>query len=131
MRTREFIRFWHEYSEAVVQGDLERMLSFFTEDAVFVEPRQPPLHGRAAIAAYLARAAARPVEFRPTWHRFVVNGDEAAIEFTFLFVRPDTGRRFSVRGVIICELRHDRICYLREYFDSAELSRPATGEESR
>ncbi|TMQ64362.1 MAG: SgcJ/EcaC family oxidoreductase [Candidatus Eisenbacteria bacterium] len=45
---RELVATWHR---ATAAGDLQRILSLMTEDAVFLTPGRPPMRGKDAFAA--------------------------------------------------------------------------------
>ena len=50
-----------EWSNLATAGkDLEKVLSYWTDDAVVMEPGQPPVEGKAAIHAYVAQSFATP-----------------------------------------------------------------------
>jgi len=50
-----------EWSNLATAGkDLEKVLSYWTDDAVVMEPGQPAVEGKAAIRAYVAQSFATP-----------------------------------------------------------------------
>ena len=55
-----------EWSRAAQSRDIDRILSFWAEDAVVIGPGQPELRGKAAIRDYLRQSFAIP-GFRVSW----------------------------------------------------------------
>jgi ketosteroid isomerase-like protein len=55
-----------EWARAAASGDLERMLSYWSDDAVVMPPGQPSVVGKAAIREFVRRALAIP-GFTITW----------------------------------------------------------------
>ena len=55
-----------DWSAAAAAGDLERTLSFWTEDATVLAPGGPPILGKAAIRQMVAAGFATP-GFRISW----------------------------------------------------------------
>lgn len=55
-----------EWARIVATGDLERALSFWSDDALVMPPGQPPIVGKAAIREYVRQMMAIP-GFSITW----------------------------------------------------------------
>jgi|SRR5690349_8825234 len=56
-----------EWAELATAGkDVEKVVSFWTDDAVVIEPGQPIVEGKAAIRAYVAACFSNPV-FKIRW----------------------------------------------------------------
>jgi len=50
-----------EWADAATAGkDVEKVLSYWSDDAVVMEPGQPPVEGKAAIRAYVTASYATP-----------------------------------------------------------------------
>lgn len=54
------------WAQAAASGDLERIVSFWAEDAVVLPPDQPAVVGKAAIRDYVRQSLAIP-KFSITW----------------------------------------------------------------
>ena len=63
---KEILRLDAEWARAAEAGDLERALSYWTEDAMVFPPGSPVLIGKAAIREYVAQSLRVP-GFRITW----------------------------------------------------------------
>lgn len=69
-----------EWARAAASGDLERTISFWSDDAIVMPPGQPVVVGKAAIREFLRQALAIP-GFSITWepeHASVVNQSDVA-----------------------------------------------------
>jgi len=57
-----------EWADLATAGkDIDRIVSYWTEDAVMIMPGQPIVGGKAAIRAFVAASLANPV-FKIHWH---------------------------------------------------------------
>lgn len=105
------------FGEGWEKGDVERISSVFTPDAVFVEtPFSHKDVGIQAIRAYwqdlpLTQA---DVSFR-SGEIFEV-GPWFATEFRCTFRRRRTGEWVDARGAIFCETKDDKISEMRMYW---------------
>lgn len=62
----ELMQTSREWSKAAQAGDLDKVASYFADDAVIISAGEQPVRGRAAIRAYLAEASQIP-GFRIRW----------------------------------------------------------------
>ena len=62
----EILRIDAEWARAAESGDLERILSYWSDDATLLPPGSPPLAGKAAIREYVAESLRMP-GFHITW----------------------------------------------------------------
>jgi uncharacterized protein (TIGR02246 family) len=62
----EILRLDSEWARAAEAGDLERVLSYWSDDAAVFPPGSPALLGKAAIREYVAQSLRTP-GFRITW----------------------------------------------------------------
>jgi uncharacterized protein (TIGR02246 family) len=98
--------------------DLEAIMAGYADDIVHVSPygrRVGVADMRAVNARYLAEYTAFDVQL----HRLVVEGDQAALEWTWSETRRADGLRHSADDAIVFALRDGKISYWREYFDPA------------
>lgn len=96
--------------------DAEKILSYFTEDAVYHNIPMPPAEGRAAIASFLDSMLDGFDGIDFVVHRQIGHGDVVMNERTDVMRRTDGGRlELPVMGVF--EVREGRIAAWRDYFD--------------
>ena len=62
----EILRLDQEWAKAAAEGDLERILSFWADDATVFPPGSPALAGKPAIREYIA-ASLRTPGFSISW----------------------------------------------------------------
>ena len=62
----ELMKTSREWARVAASGDLERTLSFWSDDAIVMPPGQPAVVGKAAILEFLRQTSAIP-GFRSTW----------------------------------------------------------------
>ena len=108
--------FWTRYPEMTK----EQIAAHFTDDAVYVNmPWSGETIGGTAIGeALVAPFRAKFARYESTVHRVAATGDVVFGERTERFTRQD-GTAFEVPAVGVVELRGDRFCAWRDYFDSA------------
>jgi len=72
---REIVEMWHR---ATAAGDVDRVLSLMTEDAIFLAPERPPVQGRQAFARSLQDLlATHTITSKGQVREVVVSGDLA------------------------------------------------------
>jgi len=108
------------YWDAEESRDLDRIVAFFTEDAVWVGPRGVSLKGRDQIRTYYAASAEAYPGLKVTIERVSGDDDEAAIEWSAVFTDP-AGRNARLHGVNLMRRSGDRISALTTYHDPDEL----------
>ena len=123
------------YAEAWSAHDVERIVSYFTEDAVYEDVTLGELHrGRAAIAAFAEGTFADLPGFAVE-QRLLLGGAEgdgwAAIEWVMTGTERTTGARFSVRGVSVMELEGGKIRRNSDYWNMADFQRQLEGTPQR
>jgi ketosteroid isomerase-like protein len=102
------------YYEALNSGDVERVASHFTDDAVHYYTRLGPHRGARAIAEN-ARWAIDNLDGRWWYEHGIEQGEEAVIEWTMTWRDPKSGERRLNRGSEWFRLRDGRICEVRAY----------------
>ncbi len=114
------IRALQAIATAFDEHDLERIMSFFADDAVFEGPRGPEawgqrFEGREAIrAAFAARFEGIP-DVRYRQDRHFADGDRGASEWT-LSGTTVGGERIEVRGCDLWTLRDGRVVKKDSYW---------------
>lgn len=116
----EFIRSWAD-------KDVDRILDFFTEDAVYVNiPIDPPNHGKAAIRAVIEQfmGMAEAMEF--VIHHQGETADGVVMnERTDRFLVNGNWLELPVMGTF--ELESGKIRAWRDYFDMGQFSSQMPG----
>jgi ketosteroid isomerase-like protein len=104
--------------------DVDRIMAFFADDAVFDSPRGPHpwgtrFEGRDAVAeGFAARFAGLPdVHYGDVRH--FVSGDRGASEWLLTGTLPD-GSRLEVRGCDLWEFRGDAVVRKDSYWKIVE-----------
>jgi uncharacterized protein (TIGR02246 family) len=101
------------FSAAWSDGDLDTVMSFFDDDSVYLgsfgdELDGTPFVGKSAIREGVAQYMATFPGGRYERTAAVVDGDNAAIAWTFTYPTPDGGSA-SVRGCDFFEVANGRI----------------------
>lgn len=110
----EFCALWSE-------PDLDRIASYFTEDAVYHNIPMPPAEGRANIKEFIAgfMGAFDGIDF--TVHRQLTQGNLVMNERTDV-MRKKGGGEVAVPIMGVFEVRDGRIALWRDYFDLAMVT---------
>ncbi len=112
------------YAEAWSAHDVERIASYFTEDAIYEDVTLGEVHrGRPAIKAFAQGTFDLLPEFAIE-QRSLLGGERwAAVEWVMTGTDRATGKRFSVRGVSVMELEGGKIRRNSDYWNMADLLR--------
>lgn len=111
-----------DFIDAWTQMDLERILSHFTDDAVYINmPMDPPNRGieeiRAFIAGFLETAESL---------EFVVHKQVESADGIVMNERTDKlnfgGKQVDLPVMGVFEFRDGKICAWRDYFDMAQFA---------
>ena len=109
------------YRRAWETRDAALVLELFTEDATYQEnPFSAPMVGHEAIGHYWQEVSANQRDIRFHWHAVSRAGSLHVVEWAAEFTRTDSGRRIELRGVMLIELRGERISRFREYWHRRE-----------
>lgn len=113
--TNRFIQAWEA-------KDLEAILSFFTDDAVYTNiPMGPPNNGIAEIRAFIESFLSNVVSMKFDVH-FQIEGTDGIV----MNERTDTldfgGNVVDLPVMGIYEFKDGKICAWRDYFDMAKFS---------
>lgn len=99
------------------RGQLDRILSVFTADAVFQEtPFAERLTGTDAIRRYWSDVPYHQSEIAVTTGEIFTVGPWFATEFKSVFRRRRTGEWVEARGALFCETRDGLISEMRMYW---------------
>ncbi len=105
-----------DFCAAWADGDLDRVVSWFTEDGVYHNIPVDPLVGHEAIRGMIEAftAGLTVVEFKIL--KMLSDGPTVVTERVDIFEKPD-GSRVELPVMGIFEFRGDKIAHWREYFD--------------
>ena len=120
------VRILEAYGRAWIRRDPDEVAALFTSSATYqVDPFRAPLEGREAIREYWARSpGARQRDVRFQAGPAVQQGNAVFAEWEAGFTRVGSGRRISLRGILILRMEGDRIASLREYWNRRESEPP-------
>jgi ketosteroid isomerase-like protein len=105
------------FASAWSKGQIDKILSVFTIDAVFLEtPFADPLSGLDAIRRYWSDVPYHQSEITVTTGEIFVAGPWFATEFKSVFRRRRTGEWVEAKGAVFCETNHGRISEMRMYW---------------
>jgi len=113
----ELERIMETYRRAWETRDAELVVSLFTKDATYrQDPFSKAFAGHAGIRRYWQEATGghREVQFR--WRPISTTGNLHVVEWEAKFTRIRSRRRVELRGVMLVELRGERIFRFREYW---------------
>jgi ketosteroid isomerase-like protein len=112
------------FAGAWSRGQLDRILSVFTSDAVFQEtPFAERLTGTEAIRRYWSDVPYHQSEITVTSGEIFTVGPWFATEFKSVFRRRRTGEWVEARGALFCETRDGQISEMRMYWHRKADSR--------
>ena len=105
------------FADAWSKGSIDRILSVYTTDAVFLEtPFSEPLSGIQAIRRYWSDVPYHQSEITVTTGEIFVVGPWFATEFKSVFRRRRTGEWVEAKGALFCETKQGRISEMRMYW---------------
>ncbi len=106
-------------------GDLDAIVAFFTDDAVYHNIPVDPVTGKEAIKSTIAgfTAGVDKIEFRV--HNIAADGNVVMTERTDVFVTPAKTIELPVMGTF--EVAGDKIVAWRDYFDMNQFMSQLSG----
>ena len=109
-----------EFCNAWSGSDLDRIMGFFADDAVYHNIPMEPIVGTDAIRSFIEgfTAMVERIEFEIA--HLAVNGDVVLTERVDTFVRPEGSIGLPVMGAF--ELSDGKITAWRDYFDLAQVT---------
>lgn len=106
-----------EFGRGWEKADVERIVSVFTDDAVFVPmPFDRPASGRAAIKDYWKSIPREQAEISFRVGEVFTAGPWFATEIRCTFRRRRTGEWIDLRGALFCETKDGKISEMRMYW---------------
>lgn len=114
-----------QFCDAWSAGDLDAIVGYFTDDAVYHNIPIDPVTGKDAIKATIAgfTAGVDKIEFRV--HHIVADGNVVMTERTDVFVTPAKSIELPVMGTF--EVAGDKIAAWRDYFDMNQFMSQLAG----
>ena len=110
------------FIDAFRQADLDRIMDFFEEDAIYHNIPLEPAQGTEAIRAVLQGFIAMASETDWIVHRIAEDADGVVMtERTDRFLVGETWVEIPVMGTF--ELRGGKLCAWRDYFDLAQFQK--------
>ena len=133
-------KFFDEYVAAWNSHDTEKIAEFFAEDGIHEDVAVGSIfHGKTELKAGLAPLFAACPDFKLELKKLFVAGNWVAQEWVMSGTQigdfsglgiAATGKRFSVRGASITELRDGKIARNTDYWD-LESMRRQLGQQAR
>ncbi len=123
--SEENVQTVRRFCEAFSRLDIDEVLSFFTEDAVYHNIPMPPVKGKAAIRSVLEifMKPSQGITFEML--NLAANGPVVFTERVDKFQMGDKRVELPVCGVF--EVRDGKIAAWRDYFDMATWTRQTSG----
>ena len=105
------------------EQDVEKVLSYYTEDCVYLDPNtRGPVVGHEALRRYLTRLFG---QWQMQWSRrelFALAGGEGSAFLWHAQLTPAAGgRTFEIDGMDLAVMRGDKLCRNEVYFDRMAL----------
>ena len=125
MTTNNAVDVVTSFCEAWKNVDLDRIVEFFTDDAVYHNIPVAPVTGKDAIRTTIAgfTQGVSSIEFRVD--NIAANGDVVLTERVDIFAMGDKTISLPVMGVF--ELRDGKIAAWRDYFDMNQFTSQIAG----
>ena len=124
MTNEEITKTMRDCVQAIAKGDVEKTLSFFTEDAVWVEPNGT-FKGKDELRSYLS-AQAKSMEDKTvteTGNGIIVEGNKAFFEH--IIAGTVQGKRAEVLAMCAYEFSDGKIKEARSAFDRLSQAQQA------
>ncbi len=116
----EFIAAWNSH-------DPDKMIALFTDDVFYEDVAFGEVsHGHAELRKFAASEFEAAPDLELKLVRADVHGGYGSIEWAFSGTDKGiykTGKKFSVRGVSVIEVRHGKIARSLDFYDSATIMR--------
>jgi ketosteroid isomerase-like protein len=105
-----------EFAKSLEDGDVEKSLSLFTDDAVYHTP-YGPYRGKEAIRQMLAAMSKnmKGMKVTESGNGIIVQGDKAFFEH--MLSGTFQGKKYEMLGICAYEFSDDKIKVLRTVFD--------------
>ena len=110
----------HGFVEALGKRDVEKALSFCTEDAIWVTP-EGTFKGREELGRYLEWLSQTTSAIRATGIKAIVQGNRGAYEH--VLEGTSEGVKWEVLALCACEFSNDKIQSLRTAYDRLSVAK--------
>ena len=118
-----------DYDRALSSGDLDKAMSFFTDDCVYEDIALGTVkHGKEEVKAFLKIVLNAFPDYRLEIVSSIISGDLAAIEWVMtgthtgpIFNVQVTGKSILIRGTSITELQDGKIRRNSDYYNLMTL----------
>ncbi len=122
-RDARLARILETYRRAWETRDAGLVVELFTEDATYQEnPFSDPIVGHSGIRRYWEEVTASQRDIHFHWQLVSQTENLHVVEWSATFTRASSGKRIELRGVMLVELRGERIFRFREYWHRRENS---------
>ena len=111
----------HGIHEAMVKKDIEKLLSFFTDDARLISS-EGTFIGKKEIGRYFTWMSEPYEETTSTTVNLIVQGDKAAHEYVIEATSAD-GTRVSLPGVAMYDFKDGKAQEIRGYLDRLMMAK--------
>jgi len=123
--------------ETCKKGDYEALLNYVADDcdwwspvtntASDAIPWSTPRHGRGEVSSLFKEVFAKikPIDIKPS--HYTAQNDYVIVEGLSRGMAKTTGCEFSINWVMVCTLSNGKIMRLRNYYDTADLSKALVG----
>jgi ketosteroid isomerase-like protein len=113
-----------DFGEAYARRDVEKMLSFLTEDAVWVLP-EGTFKGKEEVKRYLTWETRRipDLKMRDAGIGIMVKGNKAVYEHVFEGSMPEGRRWREIPEIAVYEFTGEKIQQYRAYYDRLSMGK--------
>jgi ketosteroid isomerase-like protein len=123
--------------ETCKKGDYEALLNYVADDCDWWSPVTntaseaiswaKPRHGRAEVSSFFKEAFSKvkPIEIKPA--HYTAQNDYVIVEGSSRGMASTTGCEFFINWVMVCTLANGKIKRLRNYYDTADLTKSLVG----
>ena len=113
------------YEDAWINQDPEKILSIFTEDAVYYEKvLEEPFVGHKQIRQYWqSKVVEEQSDIKFKLLNYYIDGDTLIAEWDASFFSAEKNNRIHIKEIAIMEISENKIKSLREYWQSEVLPR--------
>jgi len=122
MAKEEIISIMRNFKDAYNKKDLEEILSFFTEDADWVNP-DGVFKGKEEIKSYFKRLFEIIPDQKVIESGVKIIAEEDRAVYEHIFEGSYEGMKYQILALCICEFKGDKIQHIRTTFDRLSLAK--------
>lgn len=112
---------FNTYGKAWVTRDPDLILTIFTPDATYNDPKEPENRGHDGIRAYwVHKVVGQQKDIRFTLLHVWIDGETVIAEWDARFVDTERNVLIEMREVAICTVKDGKFDSLREYYKSSK-----------